>query len=1057
MPSTYTLNNGIELIATGEQSGTWGDTTNTNFQLLDTSLDGQVTVTLSSTGSSGSPNTLPVSDGAASNGRNRLVIFADSSDLGATAYVQLTPNDAEKIIYVRNNLSGSRSILLFQGTYNASNDYEVPAGTTAVVFFNGAGSGAVAANVFNNAHFDALNVVGNATFGGTVTATGTSVFASLDISGDIDVDGTTNLDVVDIDGAVDMASTLTVGGNISLTGATTISNTSGDLTLDVVGDIILDADGKQIIFADGGTQFGQISTNSTPADMAIKSLISDEDIIFQGIDNGSGITALTLDMSEAGAATFNSSVIIPQKLIHSGDTDTYLEFTTNQIDLIVGNAATFKSSASEVIINEASADIDFRVESDNASHMLFVDAGDDVVNVNTSSARFNTSTKLQVAGRLRVGSGIGSESSGMTTPTQPTMILTKESNTPSSGEDRIYALAAQNSGYAVSGNTPPMSILLGGWQNGSSRSGGIEFDPSDQGLYVLAGGSQTGYSSTNRIAKFTPSSIVFNEDSEDVDFRVESNAHAAALFVDGGTDGVGINSSAPISFANGQTVLFVEDTTNPSIAISDTGQDKDYYIYANGSQLGIAYADGSNTGGVTNATEIMNMSNGADGVIFNEGSADRDFRVESDSHTHAIYMNAANGTTSFGSSTPQTAYNFIGAGGIYIGNGNQPSGDFMSIDAEGGAGATKMTFYRYDSSAAQYQNRLSIAGETAETVFNDSSLAVDFRVESDGNTHMLFIDAGGEYVNINSSVNYLGGKLNVSGNKGTGSGIPTSQLVVADFTDMRAGGGGAIQFNGIYDTSGNITAAASMEAYKRNATSGNYGFGLQFKSRTHGGTNDERLYMDEANTTFNDRGDNVDFRVESDAEANMFHIDAGLNTVGIGTAPVSGVLLDVKNRATNIHAVRAVTQSASGATGVAPLLVDNESGSGTTTRYLVSFRLANTEVGKITSDSNTTSYQTTSDYRLKQNVVNLSNATDRLNQLQPKRFSFISDDTDKMYDGFLAHEVQTVVPEAVSGEHNETDSEGNPVYQGIDTAKLVPLLVATIKELEARITALENA
>ena len=56
MPSTYTLNNGIELIATGEQSGTWGDTTNTNLELLDTALDGQVTVTLASAGTSGSPN-----------------------------------------------------------------------------------------------------------------------------------------------------------------------------------------------------------------------------------------------------------------------------------------------------------------------------------------------------------------------------------------------------------------------------------------------------------------------------------------------------------------------------------------------------------------------------------------------------------------------------------------------------------------------------------------------------------------------------------------------------------------------------------------------------------------------------------------------------------------------------------------------------------------------------------------------------------------------------------------------------------------------------------------
>jgi hypothetical protein len=158
MPSTYTLNNGIELIGTGEQSGTWGDTTNTNLGLLDAALDGQVTVALASAGSSGSPNSLPITDGTASNGRNRMVVFSDSGDLGATAYVQLTPNDAEKIIYIRNSLSGSRSVILFQGTYNASNDYEVPAGTTAIVYFDGAGAGAVAANVFNNAYFDGLRL-----------------------------------------------------------------------------------------------------------------------------------------------------------------------------------------------------------------------------------------------------------------------------------------------------------------------------------------------------------------------------------------------------------------------------------------------------------------------------------------------------------------------------------------------------------------------------------------------------------------------------------------------------------------------------------------------------------------------------------------------------------------------------------------------------------------------------------------------------------------------------------------------------------------------------------
>ena len=117
---------------------------------------------------------------------------------------------------------------------------------------------------------------------------------------------------------------------------------------------------------------------------------------------------------------------------------------------------------------------------------------------------------------------------------------------------------------------------------------------------------------------------------------------------------------------------------------------------------------------------------------------------------------------------------------------------------------------------------------------------------------------------------------------------------------------------------------------------------------------------------------------------------------------------------------------------------------------------SNSEVGSIRSTVSSTSFNTSSDHRLKENVVELTGATDRLKQLEPKRFNFIAD-ADTTVDGFIAHEVQTVVPEAITGTHNEVDDDGNPVYQGIDQSKLVPLLVATIKELEARITALENA
>jgi hypothetical protein len=147
MPSTYTTNLGIEKIATGEQSGTWGTTTNTNLDLIDTAVNGIVSITLASAGTSGSPNDLPITDGTASNGRNKFIEFVDGGDLGATAYVQLTPNDAEKIVHIRNSLSGSRSIIVFQGTYNASNDFEIPNGADVTLKFNGAGAGATVTDV----------------------------------------------------------------------------------------------------------------------------------------------------------------------------------------------------------------------------------------------------------------------------------------------------------------------------------------------------------------------------------------------------------------------------------------------------------------------------------------------------------------------------------------------------------------------------------------------------------------------------------------------------------------------------------------------------------------------------------------------------------------------------------------------------------------------------------------------------------------------------------------------------------------------------------------------
>ena len=116
---------------------------------------------------------------------------------------------------------------------------------------------------------------------------------------------------------------------------------------------------------------------------------------------------------------------------------------------------------------------------------------------------------------------------------------------------------------------------------------------------------------------------------------------------------------------------------------------------------------------------------------------------------------------------------------------------------------------------------------------------------------------------------------------------------------------------------------------------------------------------------------------------------------------------------------------------------DSSSTAGTKANIFLS---GGTEVGSISTTSTATSYNTSSDYRLKENVVDLTGALDRVDQLEPKRFNFIADE-DTTVDGFLAHEVQDIVPEAVTGEKDAVDDEGNPQYQGIDQSKIVPLLV----------------
>ena len=157
---------------------------------------------------------------------------------------------------------------------------------------------------------------------------------NIDLEGDIDVNGTANLDVVDIDGAVDMASTLGVAGvvtanagvvvdNITIDG-TEIDLSSGNLTLDVAGDIYLDAGDGDIVLLDDGTHLGTIKLSSSA--LRFDSQVSDQDITFTGNDGGSAIEAMRIDMSEGGRVGIGTT---------SPDNNVHIVSTSSETGMII--------------------------------------------------------------------------------------------------------------------------------------------------------------------------------------------------------------------------------------------------------------------------------------------------------------------------------------------------------------------------------------------------------------------------------------------------------------------------------------------------------------------------------------------------------------------------------------------------------------------------------------------------------------------------------------------------------------------------------------------------
>jgi|TARA_R100000149_G_scaffold3243_1_gene1013 hypothetical protein len=345
MASVYTNDLRLDELGTGDASGTWGTVTNTNLQLIGEGLS----FTTKDCFSSDADASETVLDGGSDPARGMYFKVTSSATLSATRVLTILPNTISRLQFIENATTGSQIITIKQGSGSTVN---IPNGQVKAVYLDGAGAGAAVVDAFTNLNLGGTTVVDDLTISDDLTVTDDLIVnGDIDLEGSIDVNGTTETDALSINGTSvtstatelnlldgstantvvnskaviygasgELAGTLSTAAQTNVTSLGTLTtltvdditingstiSDAGDLTIDCGGDIILDADGSDISLRDDGTEFGRLSLASSGLQIFVPS--SDADLFIKGNDGGSTITALTLDMSAGGAATFNNDV-----------------------------------------------------------------------------------------------------------------------------------------------------------------------------------------------------------------------------------------------------------------------------------------------------------------------------------------------------------------------------------------------------------------------------------------------------------------------------------------------------------------------------------------------------------------------------------------------------------------------------------------------------------------------------------------------------------------------------------------------------------------------------